>query len=219
MKLEHQLTREEAYIPKYERLYVVSNFGEIYSERRKGTKGKMLVYANEKGYLYVGLSKNNKRKKIGVHRVVALSFIPNPHNKPQVNHKDGNKLNNNVTNLEWATRKENEDHKRNVLGKDGKGNKNGNYGYRKSKLYPCGKIRNRLCELGVPRCKHDLAELGELLPQRIKEHKDLCCVKDDQVWWVGYDGKTLADEVAATGKTEADSRGRLLIHLLENKLL
>lgn len=57
--------------------------------------------------LRVALSHKNKRKFISVHRLVALAFIPNPKNKPTVNHKDGNRLNNRVSNLEWATYSEN----------------------------------------------------------------------------------------------------------------
>lgn len=55
----------------------------------------------------VKLSKQGQRTHISVHRLVALSFIPNPEKKPQVNHKDANKGNNHVSNLEWATSKEN----------------------------------------------------------------------------------------------------------------
>lgn len=67
------------------------------------------------GYLSVMLSPGRKHKR--VHRLVAEAFIPNPHNKPQVNHKDGNKKNNIADNLEWATGEENARHAVNVLGK------------------------------------------------------------------------------------------------------
>lgn len=62
------------------------------------------------GYECVTLSHNQKHKKFLVHRLVAAAFIPNPHSKPEVNHKDGDKTNNHVDNLEWVTRSENEVH-------------------------------------------------------------------------------------------------------------
>ena len=62
------------------------------------------------GYLVVGLYKNGKHKLFRVNRLVAEAFIPNPENKPEVNHKDTNKLNNRADTLEWATRSENQLH-------------------------------------------------------------------------------------------------------------
>lgn len=61
-------------------------------------------------YLAVSYMENGKQKHEYVHRLVASAFIPNPHNKPEVNHKDGNKSNNDISNLEWVTRKENVHH-------------------------------------------------------------------------------------------------------------
>lgn len=63
-----------------------------------------------KGYLRVYLNDNGKTKFVPIHRLVAQAFIPNPENKPQVNHIDGNKQNNNVKNLEWCTNSENQKH-------------------------------------------------------------------------------------------------------------
>lgn len=62
------------------------------------------------GYLRVRIHTSFKNRYLSVHRLVAKAFIPNPENKPQVNHKDGNKLNNDVSNLEWVTPKENINH-------------------------------------------------------------------------------------------------------------
>lgn len=80
--------------------YKVSNDGIVYSEK----SGKELRQHDKKGYLHVFLYDNNgKRKDIFVHRLVAIAFIPNPNNEPQINHKDENTRNNNADNLEWCS--------------------------------------------------------------------------------------------------------------------
>lgn len=96
----------------YRGYYQVSNFGRIRSVDRyvkcgKGwlrlMKGIILVFNEDKDhYLRVILSKFDKIKNCGVHRLVAYMFIPNPNNLPDVNHKDENKQNNMCTNLEWC---------------------------------------------------------------------------------------------------------------------
>ena len=88
--------------------YQVSNFGRVKSFYNG--KVKILKPALLGGYLRIDLRKNGKRKMIFVHNLVAKAFIPNPNNKPQVNHIDGCKLNNYVGNLEWATQSENIQH-------------------------------------------------------------------------------------------------------------
>lgn len=87
-------------IPNYEKQYLISKDGDIYSIRRK----KFLRHRISKfGYARVILKVNKVSKHYFVHRLVAETYIPNPHNLPQINHKDENKLNNNVNNLEWCT--------------------------------------------------------------------------------------------------------------------
>ena len=99
-------------IPNYESLYQASNLGRIRSldhVRKNGTnsyiqKGKILKFnKNDSGYYQVRLSKNGIAKTYRVNRLIALTFINNPLNKETVNHKDGNKLNNCVDNLEWVS--------------------------------------------------------------------------------------------------------------------
>lgn len=99
-------------IEDYEGLYQVSNLGNVRSLNYNGTHKikEMAHQLMRKGYLRVHLSKNNKSKRISIHRLVAETFIPNPNNLPQVNHIDGNKQNNCVSNLEWCTNLENQRH-------------------------------------------------------------------------------------------------------------
>lgn len=85
-------------IPGYEGLYEVSNFGRV----RSFLRGKIRKLSNENGYMRIILYKNGSIKKFNVHRLVAMAFIPNPDNLPCINHKDENKSNNHVDNLEWC---------------------------------------------------------------------------------------------------------------------
>jgi hypothetical protein len=86
--------------------YWISKLGNIYSSL-KSQLLKLQINNLRKGYPYIGLHKNKKIKKYSIHRLVAQTFLPNPENKSQVNHKDGNKKNNHIDNLEWCTPREN----------------------------------------------------------------------------------------------------------------
>ena len=105
-------------IKGYESIYEVSSKGRVRSLDRvsrngfvkTNLKGKMLSISNSGRYSTVGLSKDSKTKKFKVHRLVAIAFIPNPENKPEVNHKFQPKTNNSLSNLEWNTKAENAKH-------------------------------------------------------------------------------------------------------------
>lgn len=84
--------------------YLVSSFGRIYS--KKSNRLLKPSKANN-GYIGIELFNKNGSKRLSVHRIVAKAFIPNPLELPQINHKDENKENNNVSNLEWCTSKYN----------------------------------------------------------------------------------------------------------------
>ena len=92
--------------------YCINEYGFILNIR---TRGEVVPSISKKGYLQACLTNKNT---YSVHRLVALTFIENEENKPEVNHVDGNKLNNHISNLEWCTTQENLEHKRfNNLGK------------------------------------------------------------------------------------------------------
>ena len=122
-------------IPEYEGLYQASNLGNIRvldrvvnsgikNNKTVIRKGQLLKQRVNQGYYEVALSKNCKKRFLKVHRLVALTFIPNLDNLPLINHKDENKLNNCVDNLEWCTAKY-----------------NCNYGNRNAKIYNCTSFR------------------------------------------------------------------------------
>lgn len=109
----------------YEGLYSVSDLGQVYSMPKKWVSGKgcvreikkpvkMSMSFDNSGYRVVGLRKGDNLKQYKVHRLVAIAFIPNPLNKPCVNHIDGDKGNNKLENLEWVTVKENGTHAKNT---------------------------------------------------------------------------------------------------------
>lgn len=105
---------EEVWLPLngYEGLYEVSSMGRIKyllsrSERINIRSG---FRWGDMGYLGIELYKDKKRKKALIHRLVAIAFIPNPENKPWVNHIDSDRANNRVSNLEWCTPLENYEH-------------------------------------------------------------------------------------------------------------
>lgn len=118
----------------YEGLYEISSLGRVkslHNLQRKRTNERVKIKPRPKekilkptvsthGYIMYHLTKNNSIFNASGHRIIAQAFIPNPLNKPQVNHIDNNRLNNNISNLEWVTALENTHHcikqKRNMFG-------------------------------------------------------------------------------------------------------
>jgi hypothetical protein len=99
-------------IPEFDNYYV-SEDGRIWSDY-KGKKKLLKQSKSKKGYMRVNLYLNKKNYNRRVHRLVAQVFIPNPENKPEVNHKNGNTVDNHSRNLEWVTTLENQAHRKTI---------------------------------------------------------------------------------------------------------
>lgn len=117
--MKNEMYEEWKPIPGYEGYYELSSTGKVrsvgHTVKSKGgartTNGRVRrQYQGTNGYMYVNLSVCNKSYRKTVHRLIALAFIPNPGNLPEINHIDGDKTNNNVSNLEWCTHKYNTQH-------------------------------------------------------------------------------------------------------------
>lgn len=159
-------------IKGFEGLYQVSNYGEIKSlAKKKGwaTKGETILKqkTTQLGYKTIVLSRNTKPFYLSVHRIVASAFIKNPLSKKQVNHKDGSKINNLYTNLEWATSSENLKHAFRIGIKNMKGDRHNN---RKLDSKKVELIRNSEL-MGA-----DLARLFNVCPATI------CLIKKRKIW-------------------------------------
>lgn len=122
-------------IEGYNGVYLISNDGIVYS-KHSGKLVPLKMWLNHKGYFRISLSEKNKNKHHRVHRLVAIYFIDNPFNLPEVNHLDGNKSNNKVSNLEWCSGSSNYQHAA-IMGKSpvGKGSDLEKYLEMKNRLF------------------------------------------------------------------------------------
>jgi hypothetical protein len=101
----------EKFINGHNEDYSITDGGKVFSYKR-GAKKELILSVKKEGYLGIRIRLNGKLKDYRINRLVAEHFIPNPHNKEFVNHIDGIKDNNNLSNLEWCTNKENQIHAR-----------------------------------------------------------------------------------------------------------
>lgn len=155
-------------IKTYYRIY---DDGKVFNEKRH----KFLkLRVNNTGYMivHIRITKLGLNAYIQVHRLVATAFIPNPDNLPQVNHKDGDKTNNNVSNLEWVSAQENTIHAyRTGLAKIRHGEESGNSSYTDEQI-------ENLCKLMCTE-KHTIAELTSLTGVR---YSTITKIRNREIW-------------------------------------
>lgn len=143
-------------------MYQVDTNGNVYSKQGKIMKPSI----NHNGYLIVNFYHNHVRKGFGVHTLVATTFIKHEEYKNQVNHKDGNKQNNNIENLEWVTPKENVQHSINILGYDNIGVNNP----QAKKIFGYDKKTNEL--------KYSFDSLADAARYFTKDGKNYRCIQN-----------------------------------------
>lgn len=178
-------------VKNYEGYYEISNTGKIASKERtcidtldrKRVRNRYLLSPNiNNGYYRVTLCKNGRKTIFSIHRLVATHFIENPNNLPQVNHINGNKLDNRVENLEWVTVKENVIHAyKNGLIHHIKGENHPNYGKcgglsKKAKKVVAeniksGEIRKYNSIIETEKDGFDRGEVSKCCNGKVKQHK------------------------------------------------
>lgn len=167
----------------YEGRYEVSSLGRVKNVGDPRYLGLIMsAHKSKVGYLRIGLSNGRKRRMITAHRLVALAFVPNPDGKPQINHKDGNKLNNHPSNLEWCTPREDRIHAV-KHGLAATGLRHGAYAKPESRRTGEKNGRAKLTESDVVRIRAMIAAgLGN------KEIAGQFNVSDATIWWLKKKG-------------------------------
>lgn len=160
-------------IKEFENYYQISNLNRVKSLARYDKRGYRIkerilkLQVNNAGYFSVNLWVNCKHKTCLMHRLVAEAFIPNFDNKPQINHRDGGKLNNRVNNLEWCTAKENITHAINTGLRNTKGEAHG---------------RARLTEDAIIRIRESVLTLRKLAEIFKVSYQQIGYIKNNKRW-------------------------------------
>ena len=158
------------WIPGYENLYEVSNYGNVrsYFNNKWGTTNEAKIKTltiNNRGYYYVNLSKNGKYKPFTVHKLVAMTFINHKKDSAMgivINHIDNNKLNNHVSNLEWVTQRYNTQCHKTDVGVYFNKNRN--------KWYSQIQIKNKDIHLGCFKDKNDALKTYQIALLNINKY-------------------------------------------------
>jgi hypothetical protein len=149
--------------------YAVDEQGNVFSLPKKTRKGTRILKYNiaNNGYAMLDLCKDGNIKRFLVHRLIAETLLPNPDNKPQVNHKNGNKLDNRIENLEWNTRSENQKHAIQIGLRTANGEKNS---------------QSKLTEQEVLYIRES-KEKGSILAKKLNiSHPTICDIRKNRSW-------------------------------------
>ena len=157
------------WIKDYENIYEISNNGDIKRYYKNGNIRILKPTKNNKGYLFLSLCKKGEQKFFLIHRLIAIYFIPNPDNKPYIDHRDGDKLNNSISNLRWVSHQENMLNKKNY----GKYKRGVNYHKQRKKFQAQININGKVKNLGRYETED---EAHEVFKQKFLEiHGFECC--------------------------------------------
>ena len=215
-------------IEGYEGLYQVSNLGKVKSlNYNKTSESKLLkLQKNSNGYTRVVLYKNRKPKVCLVHRLVAQAFIPNPNNLPQINHKDEDKANNSVDNLEWCTylynntygtaierateKRKGYKHSKETRGKISEANKGRKFTYEQKRKMSESKKGNKNPMYGMTGNKNPMyGRVNEKNPNARK----VICITTGQIFntikEAGIEMKTQGSHITSCCRGERKSSGKL----------
>ena len=151
-------------VDEYE--YEVSNYGNV---RRIGSDKSLKPGISNKGYYVIGLHKNGKKSNKLIHRLVAIAFIPNPENKPFIDHIDNSRTNNNIENLRWCSLSENQ-HNRAKNRKNTSGYKGVDFHKQRQKYRASIRLNGKLIHLGYFETAEDAFEAYK--NKAIELHKD-----------------------------------------------
>ena len=163
-------------------IYEVSNLGNVRTKDREGARGsnvkghELMQHDNSNGYPRCNMNINGHSKSYLVHRLVAKLFISNPENKPDVNHKNGDKHNNSVDNLEWCTKSENEKHAWKTGLKHDVATKGELHGMHKLTRKDVEYIRKHHVRNGGTMKTSELARMFDVKPQTITE------IVSERIW-------------------------------------
>lgn len=164
-------------VEDFEGRFMITDFGRLFSinGRWKGAKLMQPNIGKKEGYYITSLRMKPKRKTVRIHQLVGLHFVDNPDNKPQLNHEDGNKLNNHYSNLKWCTGAENIEHAVRTGLLDMKGEKHHHAKLKDDDIQLIFKMRHQRMLMKDIAARFDVSRrtIGDVLNRRLWTHVEV----------------------------------------------